>query len=125
MSSEFAAGSPLRGKADGARGVALVWENLGPMHIDRCEAVARRLAPLPVTGIEFFPSSEVYDWERPDAAGLARVTLFTLSQTPPGALKQAIAIFRAVRRAGADRVFLCHYDRPAIMLSAWMLRLAG
>jgi glycosyltransferase involved in cell wall biosynthesis len=114
------------GRIRGARdGVALLWENLGPMHVDRCEATARLLGSDRVTGIELFPSSEVYAWDRPESVGVRRITLFDRPAVAPGAIGLAFAILRAVRRSGAGSAFLCHYERPGISIAAWLLRLSG
>lgn len=106
------------------RSIAFVWENFGPMHVDRCLAVARKLPEFAVHGIEFFPSSSAYDWEVPQIGAFEKVTLFS-SGTSANRLQRAWRILRAARRSRASHVFFCHYNRPEVTLAAWMLRLGG
>jgi len=58
--------------------VALVWSQFAPYHVDRCEAVARRLGDrAELLAVEIASSSQAYAWEvSGDIAGMRKVTLF-------------------------------------------------
>jgi len=58
--------------------IAFVWENFGPYHRDRLEAVASALSDnYRVVGIEIGGSSVAYSWDRIDQIdGVERITLF-------------------------------------------------
>lgn len=106
--------------------VAFVWDNFGPLHVDRCNAVARALgAGRPVVGIEIFRKSDTYEWENPPAAEFEKVTLFdegSWSDTGAGAISRAIG--GALAGHGCEAVFFCHYDKPAILMAASRARMA-
>jgi L-malate glycosyltransferase len=102
--------------------IALVWENFGPSHLDRIAACAA--AGLTVTAIELSSTSETYQWEAGDVAGVERVTL---DQGGQGLSSLALTwkLFRAVRRSNCGAVFLCHYQITPVFLAALILRLSG
>jgi glycosyltransferase involved in cell wall biosynthesis len=102
--------------------IALVWENFGPSHLDRIAACAS--AGMTVTAIELNSTSETYQWEAGDVAGVERVTL---DQGGGGLSSLALTwkLFRAVRRSNCDAVFLCHYQIAPVFLAALLLRLSG
>ncbi len=106
--------------------IAFLWENFGPMHVDRCLAVARRLSgQVRVHGIELYPASSTYAWDAPTPEVFAKTTLFHSVAEQPGRLRRARAILSAVRRTRASHLFLCHYNRPEIFAVAWIARLSG
>ncbi len=107
--------------------VALVWEQFAPYHIDRCEAVGRRLAArATVRCIELASGSRRYAWARSGAVeGASKQTLFAgitvedISRT---------SRYRALRNAlrGEDLVILgLSSSDPANALLAWRLRRSG
>lgn len=102
--------------------MALVWENLGPSHIDRIEACVA--SGLSVTAIEFHAKSSVYQWEEGEADGARRVTL-----AQPGErldpIRQFWRVYRAAVGSKAGSIFLCDYQRPVVFLAALALRLSG
>jgi glycosyltransferase involved in cell wall biosynthesis len=106
---------------------AFVWDNLGPMHDDRCKAVAAALgSPHSVAGIELYSTSDTYTWPSPAGDGYRKVTL------ADGAQRSKLRLFantarlvRACRASGAATIFLCHYERPEIFFAAVLLRLSG
>ncbi|WP_128891298.1 glycosyltransferase [Erythrobacter sp. HKB08] len=106
--------------------VAFVWDNFGPLHVDRCNAVARALGQgQSVVGIEIFRKSDTYEWDNPPAAGFEKVTLFeegSWSETGAGAIARAIG--NALAEHGCEAVFFCHYDKPAILMAASRARMA-
>ena len=103
--------------------IVFVWDNFGPMHNDRCEAVAC-FTKRRVIGLEMYQSSDTYDWVSNEADAFERLTLM-----PGNRRGQRLAILRAMLRArrkiGKADWFLCHYERPEIFLFAMALRLFG
>lgn len=109
------------------RPVAFVWDNFGPLHVDRCEAAARQIGPqTPVIGIEIFAGSDDYDWQQPEARGFRKQTLFADGNWKSrSAAKVSAAIVDAVTNANCKAAFLSHYDQPAMLLAAIRLRRTG
>jgi glycosyltransferase involved in cell wall biosynthesis len=105
------------------RTVAFVWENFGPLHVDRCESVARR--GFEVIGIEFGSRSNTYDW-LPTQTGFQKVTLF---RNRIGTDVSELSLFRkllgACYRSGAKHIFFCHHIHPAVFFSAIAMRGLG
>jgi glycosyltransferase involved in cell wall biosynthesis len=121
--------STLRGAlADQRRGpLVFVWENFGPMHVDRCEAVAEHFAGRRnVIGVEIGGLSNIYAWAAPNVERFRKVTLF------PGSSANKISLFRRLHalckaclsQNQAD-YFFCHYQSPEVFLTAVLLRLLG
>lgn len=104
---------------DGA--VVLFWENFGPTHVDRLDAVRQAVGER-VVGLEFRRRSAVYAWDLAPA-GCRRQTLFEGAE--PGWWRRLAALWRAVRRIGRGHYFLCHYDWPEVMMLAVLLRFSG
>lgn len=106
--------------------IALLWDNFGPVHVDRAEAVAA-LTRREVIGLEISPESDTYAWAPAPAERFAKVTLFATTQAARAASAVTLArrIVGAARRAGARDLFLCSYDRPGVLLAAHWLRLTG
>ncbi|WP_168798069.1 glycosyltransferase [Pacificoceanicola onchidii] len=101
-----------------------LWNNFGPMHADRVEAVARRFPEAEVQGIELFAQDVTYDWESDSRAAFDKTTLFGAGETP-GLMRRLRTLLRmgwARRRA---TWFLCHYERPEVFALALLLRLTG
>ena len=105
--------------------IAFVWENFGPTHADRCEAVAARFAgKRAVIGIELAGRSHTYDWQPEARAGFAKRTLFPATTIDGvGWLNRAARTVRAC--LAARDIFFCHYEHKATFLSALVLRAAG
>lgn len=99
-----------------------VWENLGPMHEDRIAAVAERY-PGEVAAIQFWPSSDSYDWVASPHAAPTQ-TLFPAVRLRAG-LGLGWRLLRACRQQGAREVFLCHYQFASVFFAAVLLRLTG
>jgi len=108
--------------------IAFVWENFGPYHGDRLEAVGRALSGnYRVVGIEIGGSSVMYDWNKiQQIDGAERVTLFpAVSRNSVRTLTLAKAILRACVYFRARHIFLCNYNRRETLLVATILRLLG
>ena len=105
--------------------IAFVWENFGPTHADRCEAVAAHFAgKRAVIGIELAGKSHTYDWQPEARAGFAKRTLFPATTIDRiGWLKRATRTVRAC--LAARDIFFCHYEHPATFLAAFVLRASG
>ncbi|MGH1330188.1 MAG: glycosyltransferase family 4 protein [Paracoccaceae bacterium] len=104
--------------------MVFLWDNFGPMHADRCEAVARADPTAQVTGLELNEKSNVYDWAPETGATFEKITLFKHGKRPSSlAMLRALIAFRAIH--GRAKWFLCHYDKSAILAFAIYLRLRG
>jgi L-malate glycosyltransferase len=105
--------------------IAFVWENFGPTHADRCEAVATRFAHRRgVIGVELAGRSLFYEWQSEWRPDFEKITLF------PGATIDQIGVLKRVWRTvhaclSASDIFFCHYEHLATFLSACILRLLG
>lgn len=107
--------------------VGLIWSQFAAYHVDRCEAVARRLAGrAEVIAVEVATTSETYAWEPSgDIAGARKVTLFpgqSFDAIPP--FQRFRALLKAVRNCDVVCVGLSYAGMDAILLS-WSLRLLG
>ncbi len=103
--------------------IVFVWDNFGPMHNDRCKAVAD-LGERRVVGLELYQSSDTYNWVSSKAEGFDRQTLMSGTQRA-SRLAILFAMLRARRKTGKAEWFLCHYERPEILIFALILRLFG
>lgn len=108
-------------------GIVFVWENFGPAYAERCAAVADYFrGSVRVIGIELTERSSTNDWVPEGGPTFEKVTLFrdrTFHQIP--LLSFVNALFGACLRARARHFFFCHYQKPAIFVVAWGLRLMG
>ena len=107
--------------------VALLFAQFAAYHVDRCEAVARRLGDrCDVLAVEVATRSATYAWEPSGPTFHARKqTLFpgrSFDEIPP--LRRFWAALRALR--GCDAVFIgIGYNEPDVILLSWVLRLLG
>jgi glycosyltransferase involved in cell wall biosynthesis len=109
------------------RPLVFVWDNFGPMHVDRCEAVAKHFRSRRyVVGIELVGASATYNWEPTVSDSFRKVTLFP-SGYPRSlqVLRLTWAIVRCCLSFGRAEVFLCNYEKPSIWLCAVALRVLG
>src|SRR4051812_3316992 len=106
---------------DNKQTIAFVWDNFGPLHVDRCESVADR--GLRIVGIEISGRSSIYDWE-PPLAKFKKITLFP-GKSNSNQLRRFFALVAACRASRAMQVFFCHYDQPSIFACALVMRLLG
>lgn len=107
------------------RPIVFVWENFGPMHIDRCKAVADQYSgQRRVIGIELAGTSDVYEWRRSDAEKFVKITLFPgrkLSET--SILSRIFRLMRTCFLIGRADYFFCHYERYEVFICSLLLRL--
>lgn len=107
--------------------IALVWSQFAAYHVDRCEAVAGRLAGrAEVLAIEIATTSAAYAWEPSgEVPGARKLTLFPgESYDSIGPWRRLRALFRATRRADLVALGVSYATVDAILLS-WVLRLMG
>jgi len=104
------------------------WEMFGPYHMDRLEAVGRRLGDrFDVVGLEIGSKSHTYAWDSTgEGQNFRKITLF------PGRSKDAVAwpkitaaLLRECLRLRPCAVFLCNYEDPDIFAAAVTLRASG
>ncbi len=98
-----------------------LWENFGPTHADRCDAVAR--AGYKTIGLEMYGTSGTYDWVPETRSSFEKVTLCHDHRSIGISLLYALVRFRL--RFGRGTWFMCHYERPVILFFAMFLRLLG
>ncbi|MEW6437684.1 MAG: glycosyltransferase [Pseudomonadota bacterium] len=102
--------------------IMFFWENFGPTHVDRCDAVARAMPRKSIVGIELNPASTTYAWTPETGQHFTKRTLRD-GKSHWGALRTAFELVRASVNAGAKHVFLCHYNEPSVQIAAMLMRL--
>lgn len=107
--------------------IAILWDNFGPMHADRCDAVAEASgSKRPVIGIELFGRSDVYAWEPDVGTRFRKVTLFRDRNWNDASgwsiVRRTLAL---CRREKVRHLFLCHYEHPPIFWTAMLARAMG
>lgn len=108
--------------------LVFVWDNFGPLHADRCNAVARRFeGKQQVIGLELAGRSKVYDWLPENGSQFRKITLVSgLSlEEIPFAQKFGKTLSACLSMGRGSQYFFCHYQDPAIFLVAAALRLMG
>jgi glycosyltransferase involved in cell wall biosynthesis len=108
--------------------LVFVWDNFGPLHADRCNAVARRFeGKEQVIGLELAGRSRVYDWLPENGTHFRKITLVTgrTLEEIPFTQKFGKTLSACLSMGSGCRYFLCHYQDPAIFLVAGALRLLG
>jgi len=108
--------------------IVFVWDNFGPLHVDRCDATAESVAgKIEVVGIELASKSKVYEWVPENGQKFKKITLFherAIEDVP--FLPRFVQTFRACFSQGSGSAyFMCHYEHPATLLAASLLRLCG
>lgn len=107
--------------------IVFVWENFGPPHADRCEALASLLkGRASVVGIEICGNSSTYDWVPERGVGFLKETLFTGAKVEDICIAARFwKLMIACRRSGGRYIFLCHYENVATFLTAVVLKCMG
>lgn len=101
--------------------IVFVWDNFGPPHADRMEAVAEAWPDVSVLGVELRDKSLDYDWESERGRHFRKIPL---SVGGTGSLAVAAKLASTLLRLKPRAVFFCHYERPEILIVAWVLRLS-
>jgi glycosyltransferase involved in cell wall biosynthesis len=107
--------------------VVLLWDNFGPLHIDRINDVATRFAgKRDVVGIELCGGSDTYDWDTGGEGLFRKETLFPNRAFDEISTREMFtALIRASGRIGKGTYVLCHWNTTGIFLAAIWLRLTG
>jgi glycosyltransferase involved in cell wall biosynthesis len=108
-----------------ARKFVFIWENLGPSHLDRVAALAATLqADSSVVAIQFFGKSSVYQW---DSAHVMPFEIITLQRERKSkhSLSLTFSLIRECLKIGRADIFLCHYEKVPVLLTAIIMRLLG
>lgn len=99
-----------------------LWENFGPLHIDRCEAVAKAMPERPIVGLEVLIKSSEYDWNSENGETFKKFTIYK-SNAPSS--WSPFRIISAALKLRPHAMFFCHYQRTSILISALVLRAFG
>ena len=105
-----------------------MWENFGPLHVDRCDAVATELGgQIEVIGLELAGKSNLYEWVPASGVRFKKITIFegtSLDQVPLA--KRLFKTLLVCLSQGKDaHFFMCHYDHPMTFIVSSLLRLSG
>lgn len=119
-SNSYATGE---GKAS-ASPLIFMWENFGPTHVDRLEAVAGAFPDRDVIGIEQYSQSATYAWVGPEVQSFKIITLFE-STKAGGFFAGLFALIKVAFTIDRGCYFLCHYHKSEVLFFAWFLRLTG
>ena len=109
------------------RPIVFMWENFGPMHVDRCAAVrAAYGGRRRVIGIELGGRSDTYAWSQSDASTFEKYTLFpdTSTSTVPS-FYRFIVLLKICLSFGKSDFFFCHYEQFVTAAVATLLRFCG
>lgn len=102
--------------------LVFVWENFGPMHCDRIDAVIAHFnGHVECIGIEEMARSQTYDWDTVTGEGFEKITLF--GSYRPKTLRIFAALVQKEVMIGKVTWFLCNYDEPHVLFFAIYLRL--
>lgn len=106
--------------------LVFVWENFGPLHNDRCEALANYFdGRHSIIGLELFKRSHTYDWQPEASVQFVKHTLFEVPPTRLVAWRMFYRLFTKILAQRPRAVFLCHYQEPYVLFCAVALRLTG
>lgn len=127
-STEKTKGLKLLMKKVSRRRIAFLWEQYGPYHMDRCEAVGVSLRDEYETiGIEITTQSETYAWdETADGHKFRKITLFPgYTAERVSKIKLLLKLIRIWQVERPEVVFMCHYQRFTILLASFAARMFG
>jgi len=105
--------------------LVFVWDNFGPLHADRCNAVAKKFAgEHDVIGLELAGKSKVYGWVPEAGISFRKITIDPSRSFEEIPFSQRFSkALSACRGMGRDSwFFFCHYQDPAIFCTAVLLR---
>src|SRR5258708_767138 len=101
--------------------LVFVWDNFGPLHADRCNAVAKKFEGREqVIGLELAGRSRVYDWLPENGTHFRKVTLVTgcTLEEIPFAQRFGKTLNACLTMGRGSRYFMGHYQDPAIFLES-------
>ncbi|MDD0838245.1 glycosyltransferase [Curvibacter sp. HBC61] len=104
--------------------LVFVWDNFGPMHVDRISACAKYFhGSMNVVGVEMFSKSSTYEWKVDDFGGFDKITLFeNLDFNQVGFFRRFFRLFIRLFFIGKSKVVFCHYERAEVFLCALIMR---
>jgi L-malate glycosyltransferase len=108
--------------------LVFLWDNFGPLHADRCDAVADYFeGKHEVVGIELASRSNVYDWIPEIGNRFRKITLFEGRSIEEVSSFQLFhkALHSCLSMGGGAYFFICHYQALPIFACAVALRLVG
>jgi glycosyltransferase involved in cell wall biosynthesis len=108
--------------------LVFVWDNFGPLHADRCDAVARKFeGRQQVIGLELASKSKVYDWVPENGTRFRKITLVTgrAIEDIPFTERFSKTLRACLKMGRSAQFFMCHYNDPAIFTVSTVLRLLG
>lgn len=106
------------------KNILFLWDNFGPMHADRVDAVAKHLkGRANCIGIEEREISQGYDWVSETRESFKKVTLHGSSNA--GYFRKFLALLKLSYRYRKSVWFLCNYERPHVAVFAIWLALTG
>ncbi|WP_417279215.1 glycosyltransferase [Celeribacter sp.] len=104
--------------------IAFLWDNFGPMHADRVDAVVRQLdGRATCLGVEERKHSEEYDWVSETRDSFEKITLH--DGAGASKIRKLIALIKLSLRYRGTSWFLCNYERPHVAAFAFWLTLTG
>lgn len=117
----------MNAPAMSARPIVFMWENFGPMHVDRCLAVAKHFGgSRKVIGIELGGRSDTYDWAPGSSLAFAKLTLFLEATAADISTARLFSkLLKACIAIGTADFFFCRYERPETLAISIVLRLLG
>ena len=107
------------------KSLLFVWEKIGAIHVDRCQAVAEHFKnERSIVGIEWSGRSARHSLDSTPIVGLRKVTLFP-SGYPKSCQRLQLAwkLVRSCLSLGRAEIFLSHFENPAVWAAALILRL--
>jgi glycosyltransferase involved in cell wall biosynthesis len=108
--------------------VVFFWNQFAPYHIDRIEAVASELGDeAEVCAIEVAQRSARYAWAPSTGDGAFRHIVLApgRAREDVGTAARFVRLGAALMRLRPTYAFLCHYNQPEVLLTAWLARLCG
>lgn len=108
-----------------SRDVVFVWDNFGPIHADRVNAVGDSFGgDRNVIGVELNSRSNEYDWVPEGGKSFQKISLsFDEKKTTP--IFRFFHLLKVLVRSFGGSFFFCHYEKPLMFFSALFLRLCG
>ncbi len=116
---------PSQSSKSSMRKVAIAWDNFGPLHYDRIEAVASAV-PNPVVGLQLCGNSDTYGWASNKVPSFEMLTLFqNKSFVDIGNTDLFFRLVKTTLRKGISDLFISHYDRPGVFFASAFLSIFG
>lgn len=107
------------------KALVFLWDNYGPMHIDRINAVHARFgAERKVIGIELLSKSEVYDWIPNQECNYEMITLCD-TREHASSMRKFIRLVRRFWNEKRGLYFVSHYEKLEVFLFSSFIRISG